>query len=190
MIGEYNVRNASMAITAARFAGIPQEVVSESLRKFEGVARRQQVRGEEDGIIVVDDFAHHPTAIKHAVTGLRQRYPGARIWGVFEPRSNTTMRKIFQNELALALATADRPVVSALENKEKISKEDQLDIDKLGKDLEALGRQVFIGQDVPAIVKHIQAEAQPGDVVLVMSNGGFDGIHGKLLEAFKNRKKD
>lgn len=189
MIGEFNVRNASMAIKAARFAGIPQEIVAESLRKFEGVARRQQERGEVDGIIVVDDFAHHPTAIKHAVTGLRQRYPGARIWGVFEPRSNTTMRKIFQNELALALATADRPVVSALENKEKISKEDQLDIDKLGNDLEALGRQVFIGQDVPAIVKHIQAEAQSGDVVLVMSNGGFDGIHGKLLEAFKDRKQ-
>lgn len=185
MIGEFNVRNASMAIAAARFAGLATEGIARSLAAFQGVARRQQVRGVERGIAVVDDFAHHPTAIRHAVAGLRQKFPGSRVWAVFEPRSNTTRRNVFQHELAEALATADFPVVASVENPDKVCRSERLDITLLAEEIAQTGKSVFHGENVGAIVGHVAAQAQPGDVVLVMSNGGFGGIHGKLLDALR-----
>lgn len=185
MIGEFNIRNAAMAIAAAQFAGLNVKQLAESLAHFEGVARRQEVKGVVNGISVVDDFAHHPTAIKQAIMGLRQRYPEARIWAVFEPRSNTTRRNIFQNELAMALATADFPVVAAVDHPDKIDPSQRLDLNKLSKDLSSLGKDALIGGQAQEIVTAITKKARPGDVVLVMSNGGFDGIHSKLLQALE-----
>lgn len=183
MVGEFNVRNAAMAICAARFAGLEPDALAASMQRFEGVARRQQVRGVVNDVTVIDDFAHHPTAIRQAVLGLRQRYPDARIWALFEPRSNTTRRNIFQHELAIAMATADFPVIAAVENPAKIDKvDDRLDLEKLGKDLTALGKKVILGGVANEIAHQVAAAAEPGDVVLVMSNGGFDGIHQKLLD--------
>lgn len=183
MVGEFNVRNASMAITAARFAGVSPEVIAEALLQFTGIARRQEIRGEVNGITVVDDFAHHPSAIKQAVVALRQRHPESRIWALFEPRSNTTRRNIFQNELALALAAADFAVVATVDNPAKVAPAERLNIPKLGKDLEALGRKAFLGESADAIVNIVKKHAQSGDIILVMSNGGFDNIHNKLLAA-------
>ena len=120
MTGEFNVRNAAMAAAAASFAGLSQDEIRSGLENFDGVARRQELKGEANGIKVVDDFAHHPTAIRMAVQSLRQQYPGSRMWVLFEPRSNTTRRAVFQNELAEALATADFAVVAAIPDLHKL----------------------------------------------------------------------
>jgi UDP-N-acetylmuramate: L-alanyl-gamma-D-glutamyl-meso-diaminopimelate ligase len=182
MVGEFNVRNAAMAAAAAEFAGLAPEEIREGLVAFEGIARRQELRGEAGGVRVIDDFAHHPTAIRQAIEGLRQRWDGARLWVLFEPRSNTTRRNIFQRELAEALAVADIAVVAGVPNPEKVPAADRLDSGKLAADIGARGGDGRFIESVPQIVDRVVAEARPGDVVAVLSNGGFGGIHKLLLE--------
>ncbi len=190
MVGQFNVRNAAMAVMAARFAGVAPDVIAEALVSFEGVARRQQVRGVVNGVTVIDDFAHHPTAIKQAVVGIRQRYPGSRVWAVFEPRSNTTRRSVFQHELAIAMAASDFPVIASVDHLNHIAKDvPRLDIEKMGQDLEALGKEVILGGKADELSRQVAGKARPGDVVLVMSNGGFDGIHQKLLDCLEENRK-
>ncbi|MEG0587274.1 MAG: UDP-N-acetylmuramate:L-alanyl-gamma-D-glutamyl-meso-diaminopimelate ligase [Akkermansia sp.] len=181
MVGEFNVRNAAMAISAARFAGIPAETLVEGMKQFEGVARRQETRGTVNEIAVIDDFAHHPTAIQQSIMGLKQKFPGARIWGIFEPRSNTTRRNIFQDELAEALATADISIVAQPDDKEILG--EKLNISQLQRDITTRGGKALIGTSASEIANLIGKDARQGDVVLVMSNGGFDGIHRKILDA-------
>lgn len=183
MVGDFNIRNAAMAACAALFAGLTEEQVRDSLVRFEGVARRQEVRGCVNGVTVVDDFAHHPTAIEQAVAGLRQRFPKSRLWVLFEPRSNTTIRNLFQKELAAALAHADFAVVSKVENHKKLELSEQLDEEKLCNDIKAAGTDCYMGQNADDIVAHVVTRVHPGDVLVVMSNGGFGGIHNKLLSA-------
>ncbi len=182
MTGEFNVRNAAMAAAAALFAGLSPEEVRVGLESFEGVARRQELRGEAGGVKVIDDFAHHPTAIKHAVGSLRQRFNGSRLWILFEPRSNTTRRAVFQAELAEALALADQAVVAEIPDLHKIPENDRLDPDRLAADIARHGGHGRYIHTVDEIVATVVREAQPGDVVAVLSNGGFGGIHKKLLE--------
>jgi UDP-N-acetylmuramate: L-alanyl-gamma-D-glutamyl-meso-diaminopimelate ligase len=153
------------------------------LESFEGVARRQELRGEVNGIKVIDDFAHHPTAIRLAVQSLRQRHPGSKLWILFEPRSNTTRRAVFQNELAEALALADVSLVAPIPDLHKIPENDRLDPDKLGADINRHGGSGRCMPDLESIVATVKEQARPGDVVAVLSNGGFGGIHGKLLAA-------
>jgi UDP-N-acetylmuramate: L-alanyl-gamma-D-glutamyl-meso-diaminopimelate ligase len=184
MTGEFNVRNAAMAAAAATFAGLTVEEIRAGLESFDGVARRQELRGEVAGIRIIDDFAHHPTAIKLAVASLRQRYQGSRLWVLFEPRSNTTRRAVFQNELAEALALADRAIVAEIPDLHKIPENDRLDPDKLALDIAKHGgRGEYVRGGVDEIVARVVAEAASGDVVAVLSNGGFGGIHGKLLDS-------
>jgi UDP-N-acetylmuramate: L-alanyl-gamma-D-glutamyl-meso-diaminopimelate ligase len=183
MVGEFNVRNAAMAISAARYAGLSADECRAGLREFDGVARRQELRGEVRGIKVVDDFAHHPTAIRLAVQAMRQRYQDNRLWLLFEPRSNTTKRNVFQAELAAALATADIAVVAALTDIHKVPEAERLDPTRLANDIAAAGGKALYLADVEEIVNHVAREALPGDVVAVLSNGGFGGIHQKLLTA-------
>jgi len=184
MGGEFNVRNASMAVCGARFAGIEPAVIREGLQKFEGIARRQEVRGvTESGITVVDDFAHHPTAIREALKGMRRRFDGARLWAVFEPRSNTTRRNIFQQELPDALSEADAVCVSAVENPGKVAVEERLDPEQVMASLKEKGVPAFYESGADSIVDRLKEESREGDVVIVLSNGGFDGIHEKLLQA-------
>jgi UDP-N-acetylmuramate: L-alanyl-gamma-D-glutamyl-meso-diaminopimelate ligase len=183
MTGEFNVRNAAMAAAAATFAGLSADEIRQGLASFDGVARRQELKGEVRGIKVIDDFAHHPTAIRLAVQSLRQRHPGSRLWVLFEPRSNTTRRAIFQTELAEALALADYAVVSAIPDLHKIPENDRLDPDKLSADIARLGGHGFYLPDIPAIVAQVTSQAQSGDIIAVLSNGGFGGIHQKLLTA-------
>ncbi|MDE0594707.1 MAG: UDP-N-acetylmuramate:L-alanyl-gamma-D-glutamyl-meso-diaminopimelate ligase [Akkermansiaceae bacterium] len=182
MVGEFNVRNAAMAVAGGLFAGLRAEEIRTAFTTFEGIARRQQLRGEVRGVKVVDDFAHHPTAIGLAVGALRQRYPGSRLWVIFEPRSNTTRRNIFQKELADALATADCAIVPAIADPEKFPENERLDPEKLIRDINARGGSGRYLATVDEIANHIAAEAREGDVVAVLSNGGFGGLHGKLLE--------
>jgi len=185
MTGEFNVRNAAMAVAAAGFAGLSVDEIRAGLNAFEGVARRQELRGEVNGVKVIDDFAHHPTAIRLAVQSMRQMYPGARLWVLFEPRSNTTRRAVFQAELAEALALADIAVVAALTDLHKIPEADRLDPERLSADIARHGGEGHYLADVAAIVDLVARDARPGDVVAVLSNGGFGGIHDKLLAALK-----
>jgi UDP-N-acetylmuramate: L-alanyl-gamma-D-glutamyl-meso-diaminopimelate ligase len=132
---------------------------------------------------VVDDFAHHPTAIRETLRALRVRFPGQRLWAVFEPRSNTTRRRVFQNELPAALAEADRVVVAQVAGLERLPPAERLDPARVMQDLRGLGRPAEYLPDVAAIVSFLGREAAPGDVVAVLSNGGFGGIHARLLES-------
>ena len=182
MVGEFNVRNAAMAICAGLFAGLTAAQARAGLLSFEGVARRQELKGEVNGIKVVDDFAHHPTAIKLAIAALRQRYADSRLWVLFEPRSNTTKRSIFQTELAQALALADFAVVASIADLHKVPEAERLDPDRLSHDIGAFGGHGWYLPGVPEIVDLVTAEAKPGDVIAVLSNGGFGGIHQKLLD--------
>jgi len=182
MTGEFNVRNAAMAVAAARFGGLSIEEVGAGLLSFEGVARRQELKGEKNGIKVIDDFAHHPTAIRLAVQSIRQKYPDSRLWVLFEPRSNTTRRAIFQKELAEALALADFAVVAAIPDLHKIPENDRLDPVRLSSDIAAMGGNGRYIEGNEAIISVVKADAKSGDVVAVLSNGGFGGIHKQLLE--------
>jgi UDP-N-acetylmuramate: L-alanyl-gamma-D-glutamyl-meso-diaminopimelate ligase len=183
MTGEFNVRNAAMAVAAATFGGLSPAEIRAGLATFEGVARRQELRGEAGGIKVFDDFAHHPTAIRLAVQSLRQRHPGARLWVLFEPRSNTTRRAVFQKELAESLAGADFAIVAAIPDLHKIPENDRLDPVRLVADIGRLGGNGWYLETLEKIVAKVAANARPGDIVAVLSNGGFGGVHQKLLSA-------
>lgn len=187
LVGEFNLRNAAMAICASLHAGLTQEKIAAALAQFPGVARRQDYKGEVAGIRVIDDFAHHPTAIAEAIAGLRQRYSGngGRLWAVFEPRSNTSRRKIMQQELAQALSTADLAVLAAVENPEKVAQELRLCPQEVVETLKQKKIQAWHESGVDAIIQRILLEAQSGDTIAIFSNGGFDGIHGKLLAALE-----
>ncbi|MFT5883208.1 MAG: UDP-N-acetylmuramate: L-alanyl-gamma-D-glutamyl-meso-diaminopimelate ligase [Crocinitomicaceae bacterium] len=185
MSGEFNVRNAAMAVCSALFVGVSADAIREGLMSFQGIARRQQLRGEKNGVKVVDDFAHHPTAIKLAIDALRQKYAPNDLWVVFEPRSNTTRRNIFQNELATALSNADKAVVAGVPDPEKVAMDDRLSPEKLITDVSATGTPAWFFESVDEIVAHVASEAKSGDVVAVLSNGGFGGIHDKILAAIK-----
>ncbi len=182
MTGEFNVRNAAMAVSTAKFGGLTADEIRDGLLAFEGIARRQELKGERNGIKVIDDFAHHPTAIRLAVQSIRQRYPDSRLWVLFEPRSNTTRRAVFQKELAEALAQADFAVVAAIPDLHKIPENDRLDPVRLSSDIAAMGGKGYYLADNPAIIAQVKAGAKTGDVVAVLSNGGFGGIHKQLLE--------
>ena len=181
MAGEFNVRNAAMAICSAQFSWFSSNQIREGLRTFNGIARRQEVKGIEGGIRVIDDFAHHPTAIGLAIDSLRQQYPDSRLWVIFEPRSNTTRTNVFQNELANALAKADLTVIPTIPNPEKIKEENRLNPQQLMDDIKRQGTQAWYCHDVEEIVDLVAKEGKPGDTVAVLSNGGFEGIHQKLL---------
>jgi UDP-N-acetylmuramate: L-alanyl-gamma-D-glutamyl-meso-diaminopimelate ligase len=184
LIGEFNVRNGSMAVCAGLQAGLSVGTIREALASFQGVKRRQEIKGTTGrGITVIDDFGHHPTAIREAVTGLRHRFAGRRLWAIFEPRSNTTRRNVFQRELPDALGLADAVCVSAVPDPEKFAPDERLDPEQVMADIRSKGVPAFYETDADAIVERLKAEAGDGDVVVVFSNGGFDGIHGKLLAA-------
>jgi UDP-N-acetylmuramate: L-alanyl-gamma-D-glutamyl-meso-diaminopimelate ligase len=183
MTGEFNVRNAAMAAAAATFAGLSAAEIRAGLEEFDGVARRQELRGEANGVKVIDDFAHHPTAIRLAVQSLRQRYPDCRLWILFEPRSNTTRRAVFQGALAEALALADFAIIPAIADLHKIPENDRLNPQQLAADITRLGGHGFYLPEMAPIVALVKKQARPGDVVAVLSNGGFGGIHQKLLAA-------
>ena len=181
--GEFNVRNAAMAAAAARFHGVAPESIRSALASFEGVARRQEVRGTVNGITVLDDFGHHPTALGLTLEALRHQYPGRRVWAVFEPRSNTTRRAVFQQALPEALGKADAVILSKVARLEQLPENDRLDPQRVVNDIAALGKPAYYESGVSEIVSRLQQEARPGDLIAVFSNGGFDNIHERLLEA-------
>jgi UDP-N-acetylmuramate: L-alanyl-gamma-D-glutamyl-meso-diaminopimelate ligase len=181
LIGEFNVRNAAMAVSAARFYDVPKAKIDNALKTFSGIARRQEVRGEARGVRVIDDFAHHPTAIAQTLTALRHRYSGHRIWAIFEPRSNTTRRAVFQNQLPDALKLADGVLIAQVARLDQIPEDERLNPEAVVETITRAGRPAFYEKNADAIVDRIVPMLQPKDVVAVFSNGGFDNIHEKLL---------
>jgi UDP-N-acetylmuramate: L-alanyl-gamma-D-glutamyl-meso-diaminopimelate ligase len=181
LIGEFNVRNALAVVGCARHCGIADAVIQKALSSFESVSRRMEERGTARGVTVIDDFGHHPTAIRETMRALKVRYPGRRVWAVFEPRSNTTRRNVFQTELVDAFQGADRVVVAAVARLEMLRPEERLNPEKLMQDLKSAGKPSAYLPDVDSILEHITSAAEPGDVVCVFSNGGFGNIHERLL---------
>jgi UDP-N-acetylmuramate: L-alanyl-gamma-D-glutamyl-meso-diaminopimelate ligase len=182
LVGEFNVRNTAMAISAARFYGVSLEEIRRALERFQGIARRQELRGEARGVKVIDDFGHHPTAIRETLRGLRHRYPGCRLWAVFEPRSNTTRRAVFQRELPDALKLADGVFISQIARLDQLPVADRLDPVGVVNAIAESGRPAFYEPDVAHILDRLVPLVKAPDVVVIFSNGGFDGIHEKLLE--------
>jgi len=185
LIGEFNVRNAAMAISAARVYGVSLEEIRKALKSFKGIARRQEVRGEARGIKVIDDFGHHPTAIRETLRALRHRYAGSRIWAIFEPRSNTTRRAVFQQDLPDALKLADGVFISQVARLDQIPEKERLDPKAVMEAIAASGRPAFYEPDVAHIIERLLPLLEAKDVVAIFSNGGFEGIHEKLLTALR-----
>ena len=181
LIGEFNVRNAAMAATAARFYEVPKTKIDNAFKSFSGIARRQEVRGEARGVKVIDDFGHHPTAIAYTLQALRHRYRGHRIWAIFEPRTNTTRRAVFQQQLPDALKVADGVFISQVARLEQIPEEERLNPEAVVAAIAKAGRPAFYEENADAIVDRIVPMLRRQDIVAVFSNGGFDNIHEKLL---------
>ncbi len=181
LVGELNVRNALAVIGAAKHCGLSNKQIQSAFATFTGIKRRMEIKGIAGGVTVIDDFGHHPTAIRETLRALRIKYAKEKIWAIFEPRTNTTRRNYFQAELAAAFADADAVIVSQVARLEQLAPEERLNPEKLMLDLKAAGKNAAYLPDANAIVTQIGQQAQGGDVVVVFSNGGFDGIHGKLL---------
>jgi len=180
LAGEYNVWNATAAAALAASCGIPKEAIAEALRTFKSVKRRLEVKAEVDGITIIDDFAHHPTAIAGTLKALRARYVGARLWAILEPRSNTLRRRVLQTDLARSLALADEVVVAAVFRSEAVPENERLELPALAEEIERNGCRVRLLPDADAIVQTVAPEMRAGDVVAILSNGGFGGIYEKL----------
>jgi UDP-N-acetylmuramate: L-alanyl-gamma-D-glutamyl-meso-diaminopimelate ligase len=185
VIGRHNVQNALAVYVMGRALGMKSAQLLEAFSSFRGVKRRQEIKGERRGILVIDDFAHHPTAVMETIDAVRLAYPRRRLWALFEPRSNTSRRNVFEREFAAALARADRVILTDIYQPEKIPPAERLSVERV---VAEIGR--LKGQDLAlvlpgsaAIAEYVARHAAPGDVVLAMSNGSFDGVHEKILRA-------
>jgi UDP-N-acetylmuramate: L-alanyl-gamma-D-glutamyl-meso-diaminopimelate ligase len=186
LLGTFNVRNALAALAVGAAVGLNTDTMAAGLRAFKGVRRRMELRGTAAGVSVYDDFAHHPTAIAETLAGVRTAFPNRRLWAIFEPRSATSCRRIFQADFARALAAADTVVLPAV-FRSALPEDQRLSADQLIADLETAGVDARFIPQVDEIVATVAKEARDGDLVVIMSNGGFDDIHRKLLAALETR---
>jgi UDP-N-acetylmuramate: L-alanyl-gamma-D-glutamyl-meso-diaminopimelate ligase len=186
MFGLYNVENAVAAVATWASRGLNPQEIAEALSSFQGVARRQTVRAEIRGVRVIDDFAHHPTAVRETLAGLAARYPESRLIAVFEPRSATSSRAYFQAEYAEAFRDARRVIIAGV-GRPEIPEAERLDIAKLARDITKNGGNAEQVPAVEDIVAKLSREAGSGDTIVIMSNGGFGGIFEKLEAALLSR---
>jgi len=182
LVGTHNVRNALAAIAVATEVGVASDRIADGLRAFAGVKRRLEVIGVADGVTIYDDFAHHPTAVAETLAGLRASNPSARIWAVFEPRSASSCRRVFQDDFARAFTGADQVLIAPI-FRSKVAEAERLSVPQLVRDLNTRGQSAREAGSIDDIVAGIAQEHRPGDLVVLMSNGGFGGIHQKLLRA-------
>jgi UDP-N-acetylmuramate: L-alanyl-gamma-D-glutamyl-meso-diaminopimelate ligase len=180
MAGEHNALNATAAAALASGQGLNKDAICEALKTFKSVKRRLEVRAEIDGITVIEDFAHHPTAIRETLRALRSVYPQSRLWAVLEPRSNTLRRKVLESELVASLRLADHVVLAGVYQQQRIPDAERLHPEDVVNALNADGAKAELLPDADAIVNGIAPKLMPGDVVAILSNGGFDGIYEKL----------
>jgi UDP-N-acetylmuramate: L-alanyl-gamma-D-glutamyl-meso-diaminopimelate ligase len=186
LLGLHNVRNSLAAIAVGMSAGLDPRTIAGSLERFQGVKRRLELRGSVDGIRVYDDFAHHPTAIAETLSALRLAHPNERIWAIFEPRSASSCLKVFQKDFVEALRGADEVVLAAV-FRDRIAEDKRLSPEQIVADLRAEGTSAHFVPTTQGIVEQVKVEARKGDLIVVMSNGGFENIHDRLLTALKER---
>jgi len=189
LLGVHNVRNALAAIAVGNYVGIPAADLEEGLRAFTGIKRRLEVVGRAAGVTVMDDFAHHPTAVHETLAALRTGYPNRRIWAIFEPRSASSCRRVFQDDFARSFGAADEVVVAAV-FRSSLPESERLSAEQLVDDLRARQQHARYIPEVDDIIRTVVKEHYDGDVVVLMSNGGFGGIHRKLLDALATRGAD
>jgi UDP-N-acetylmuramate: L-alanyl-gamma-D-glutamyl-meso-diaminopimelate ligase len=187
MSGYHNIENATGVYAAGRSLGLSPDAIARGFATFRGVKRRQEARGEVGGVLVIDDFAHHPTAVKETIEGIRQRFPDRRLWAVFEPRSNTSRRNIHQAEYAGAFDQADVVMIRLPEAHDKVPMDQQLDVAAIVERIRKRGIEASALEDVNDMVRHVAMNARANDVVLVMSNGAFGGFIPSLLSALEGR---
>jgi UDP-N-acetylmuramate: L-alanyl-gamma-D-glutamyl-meso-diaminopimelate ligase len=179
--GRHNVLNVLAAIAVAHGRGIAAGDLAKALATFRSVKRRMDVKGEVRNVLVVDDFAHHPTAVRATIEAARARWPGRRLWAILEPRSNSMRRKVFEETLPAALALADRVILAGVFRAQQLGDENRLEPEAVAASVGELGKSARVFPGAEAIAEQIATEAEPGDVLLVMSNGSFDGLCDKLL---------
>ncbi|MBI2876251.1 MAG: UDP-N-acetylmuramate--L-alanine ligase [Candidatus Tectomicrobia bacterium] len=179
--GAHNLRNTLAAIGTVLSQQVDLKAVCGGLERFRGVRKRQEIKGEVGSILVLDDFAHHPTAVRETLRAARGRFPGRRLWAAFEPRTNTSRRKVFQEAYAQAFDTADRVVVAPVNNPQKVPPEERFSPEQLAEDLRGRGKEAHYFPEIQAMIDYLSQELCSGDVVLAMSNGDFEGFHGRLL---------
>jgi UDP-N-acetylmuramate: L-alanyl-gamma-D-glutamyl-meso-diaminopimelate ligase len=180
LAGEYNVWNATAAAALASTCGVAKHAIVDALKTFKSVKRRLEVKAQVNGITIIDDFAHHPTAIAGTLKALRARYAGARLWAILEPRSNTLRRRVLQSDLARSLAQADEVVVANVFRSEAVPENERLELPALAAEIKQIGRPARLLADADTIVQTVAPELRSGDVVAILSNGGFGGIYEKL----------
>ena len=185
MSGDYNLLNASAVILMSLRLGLSEDKIRSALKTFGGVKRRQEILGEPRGVLVIEDFAHHPTAVKATLEGIAEKYPGRKIFAVFEPRSATSRRKVFQKDYAEAFASAEEVLLAQAFDQSKLDSQDRFSSEELVADLQASGQKAACYSSTEAIVQDLQLKSKSGDLILIMSNGGFDGIYQKLLKALE-----
>jgi UDP-N-acetylmuramate: L-alanyl-gamma-D-glutamyl-meso-diaminopimelate ligase len=187
MSGEYNIQNATAVVALAKLLNFPMDKVKEALRTFQGVKRRQEILGEPAGVLVIEDFAHHPTAVRETVKGIQKKYPNRKVFSIFEPRSATSRRKVFQQDYVEAFKGSNEVMLARAFDQSKIESEDRFSSEELVADLQQSGVIAGVFDSADTIVTALKERAHKGDVVLIMSNGGFDGIYGKLMKALEAR---
>lgn len=187
LVGGFNVLNALSAIVAADRIGLSKAEIAEGLGTFKNVRRRLEVRGEEQEVVVYDDFAHHPTAVRATLTGMKRQYPNSRIWAVFEPRSQTSRSAVFEADFAQSLALSDIAVIAPVFGPPRRRAIGVLSPERVEEEIRRSGGEAYAPESTEAIVKLVVEKASPGDRVIVMSNGGFDDIHNRLLAGLRAR---
>jgi UDP-N-acetylmuramate: L-alanyl-gamma-D-glutamyl-meso-diaminopimelate ligase len=185
--GRHNVLDALSAIALAYGRGIECDAIERAMLTFQSVRKRMEIKGEVDDVLVVEDFAHHPTAIRLTLEAARTRWPRRKLWAAVEPRSNTMRRKVFQNDLADSLALADAVLFGPVNRPQQLADDDRLSPEMICQSIEARGRKAAALASADRIASELAENAKSGDLVLIMSNGGFDGLTGKLLEKLKSR---
>ncbi len=185
LVGQHNVLNALAATAIAIGRGVPADAIQSALATFISVRKRMEIKGEERGVLVVEDFAHHPTAIRLTLEAARTRWPGQRVWAVVEPRTNTMRRKIFQDVLPDALALADAVLIGPVNRAQLLGEDERLSPETIASLIQQRGRPAKAFAATAEITDYLFEHAKPKDVVMIMSNGSFDGLSGKLLAALK-----
>jgi UDP-N-acetylmuramate: L-alanyl-gamma-D-glutamyl-meso-diaminopimelate ligase len=187
LLGKHNVQNALAVIAMAHQLGLSKDEILHGIATFEGVKRRQEVVGVVNDIIIMDDFAHHPTAIQETLEGIRAGFPGRRLWAVFEPRSATSRRKVFQEAFTRAFQAADEVIIADIYAPEKIQPQERLSPVRLVEDIQRKGQKARFIPTADEIVKNLTFLLRSGDIVCIMSSGGFGGIHSKLIASLQDK---
>jgi UDP-N-acetylmuramate: L-alanyl-gamma-D-glutamyl-meso-diaminopimelate ligase len=187
--GRHNVLNSLAAMAVAHRRGVATDVLAKALASFKSVKRRMDVKGEVRNVLVVDDFAHHPTAVRATIEAARARWPGRRMWAILEPRSNSMRRKVFQETLPQSLALADRIILGGVFRAQQLGDQNRMDPEAVAESVRHLGKSARVFPSADAIAETLSAEAEPGDLLLIMSNGSFDGLCEKLLKKLESTQQ-